>query len=223
MVFKINDLEAFDSEEGVNDFGLIGQSRISDGSANTDFQDNVLIYNENFGRAIDTTDEWTEALAGVSTKAQTGGILTLTGGPLLNDFISEKNNGFIVNVAGKSKKIRLKMRMKYSANICYFGFQSITNYVLYFIKGGATTWNGYIMDEDTNEYTTVNFSVSKNVYHDWEIIFNSNRADFYVDGVLVGFLNGNISVADTNLILLSGQSNVMDIDYVRVWEAVVPK
>ena len=225
MTFEINDFEAFDDEEGVNDFGLIGQSRISDGSANTDFQDNVLIYNENFGRTIDiaANSEWTETLVGGSTQTQTSGILTLTA----VTSISEKNNGFQINVAGKNKKIRLKTNLKYtgagSSTASYLGFQSASNFAIYFLKTGASTWAGYIMDEATNEYQTANFTVSASAYHEWEIIFNSNRADFYIDGVLKGTLNGNISVANCNLVFFAAVSVVFDIDWVRVWEAVVPK
>lgn len=209
-----------------DELGDIGQSEISDGSGNTDFQDNVMIYNENFGNALDTTYEWVETINGASTAATSDGILTLTGGALVNNAISEKNTGFSINVSGKQKKVRLKTYMSYSGSSYvtdYFGFVSASNFAVYFLKTAAGSWAGYIMDEATNEYQTANFAVSDGAYHTWEIVFNSNRADFYVDGVKKGTLNGNISVADCSLIFNCGRSMVFNIDWARVWEINIPR
>jgi hypothetical protein len=225
MAFQFTAID-WDNGLEVIDDGIVGQSQITDGSGNTDYRDTTLIYNENFGSALDTTNEWTETINGTSTKATSAGILTLTGGALVNNAITEKNNGFSVNVSGKTKKIRLKVNMNYTGTLYaqdYFGFQSGSNFAVYFLKTAAGSWAGYIMDESTNEYQTSNFAVSSSTYHEWEIIFNSNRAEFFIDGVRKGYLNGNISVASCNLLFNCGRSQTFGIDWVRVWETLLPQ
>lgn len=208
-----------------DDFGLVGQSSISDGAGVTSYEDSVLIYNENFG-TFDTTTEWAETNLGGGTQTHTGGVLKLVQ-------MQEVNNSLSVNVTGKTKKIRVIFNSQYLANNgddSYFGMSSQTDggsYAIYFMKGlGADdNWTGYVMDENSDEYETAAFSVSKSIYHNFEIRFNSNRTDFLVDGVNKGTINGNIPV-NTNMkvfLRMQGAAKEHDFNWIRLWEITIPK
>lgn len=219
----------FESDFDVEEFGLIGQSLITDASGNRQFEDSVLIYNENFGQDLDTTKEWGETV-NAGTKSITNGVLKLNGTLMTGQYIEERNKSFTVTVDSKTKKFRAKFKVFYTAQShnSYFGFEAVSgNYKIIFLKddsGANDNWSGYILGEDLTEYSTADFSVTRQAWHTFEIIWNFERADFYVDGVKKGSIVGQTSTVDTNLYLACRGPEVnLQFDYIRVWEINVPK